>query len=357
MSASRARIRLCYLANAASVHTQRWATHFARRGFDVHIVSFHHAEIPGISVYRLGAPTGIKPVDYLLAVPRARRLLRRIAPDIVHAHYVTSYGLLGALVGGRPFVITAWGSDVLLAPERSWFHRTLVAHALREADLVTSMAHHMTKRLAELGVRPDRIVTVPFGVDTSIFHPRLRTEAAEDVDIICTRNFEPVYNVELLLEALPRVLAARPALRCVLVGEGSLRRRLESLTVRTGTQRHVTWTGRASQPEVAAWLARAKVFVSPSRSDGNNVSLNEAMACGCFPIASDIPANREWLVEDATGFLVSPDSPELLAGRIIQALNSPELRMAAAERNWEVVKGRADWHKNMEYVEHHYRKL
>ncbi|HEU5299395.1 MAG TPA: glycosyltransferase [bacterium] len=350
------RLRLCYLANAASIHTRRWATHFASLGHEVHVISFQQAALPGVEVHWLRPRTTLKPIDYPLAVPAARRLLEHIVPDVVHAHYVTSYGLVAVLAGIRPLVVTAWGSDVLLAPRRSPVHRMLVSSVLRRADLVTSMAHHMTETMTGMGIDGSKVITVPFGVDTAVFHPGLRAPTA-DLEVICTRNFEPVYNVRLLLDALPHVAAQLPRVRCALLGDGSLRGDLAALARANRVEERVAWVGRVDQPGVARWLARARVFVTPALSDGNNISLNEAMACGCFPVASDIPANREWLADGENGFLVPVDRPDLLADRIIRALRDGELQRRAAARNWEIVRERADWRKNMADVEQWYWRL
>jgi len=348
---------ICYLANALSIHTQRWAIHFANRGYDIHVISFRPGAIPGVQVHSVPPPVPIKQIGYLLVLPQINRLLKHIRPDILHAHYATSYGLLGALSRYRPLVITAWGSDVLIAPKRSKLSRAAVLFALQRADLVTSMAHHMTRTLVELGVPQNKIVTLPFGVDTTIFHSRLSAQEQRRIDIVCTRNFRPVYNVELVIRALSQVAVSYPGVRCVLVGDGPLRSKLEKLGCKLGVKSNIGWEGQVSPPKVAWWLSQSKVFVTPAFSDGNNVSLNEAMACGCFPIGSDIPANREWLVDGENGFLVPPDRPDVLAQRILQALESNDLRLRAAERNWQIVQERADWHKNMTGMEQYYQWL
>ncbi len=347
---------IAYLADASSIHTQRWAAHFADLGCAVHVISLESAAIPGVEVHCVSLPAPYKAAKYLLAVPRVRLLLKRIRPDIVHAHYATGYGLVAALAGFRPLVITAWGSDVLIAPGRSRLLRATVSFALRRADLVHSLADHMTRALRDLQVPSERIVTLPFGTDTTVFHPPTQ-ERRREGQIICTRPFEPIYNVEILIRSLPRVLSEHPDVRCVLVGDGALRRRLEILSDELGVRANIAWTGRVSPPEVAQRLSLAEVFITPSFSDGNNISLNEAMACGCFPICSDIPANREWIDDGENGFLVPPDRPDLLGDRVIEALQRTELRSRAAARNWEIVKARADWHKNMARMAQYYGEL
>lgn len=348
---------ICFLASALSVHTQRWAAYFSGRGHSVHLISFHPVSIRGVQVYPLFLLWPIKEVTYLLALPKVKWLVQKIRPDILHAHYASSYGFLGALTGYHPLVTSAWGSDVLLGPKESRLARWVVQFALERAALVTSMAHHMTRTLIELGVPRDKILTLPFGADTTIFHPQLPEPGQRAIDIICTRNFEPIYNLELLIRALRWVIARRPETECVLVGDGPLRTELKRLAQELGVESNVKWVGRVPLPEVAEWLRRAKVFVTPALSDGNNVSLNEAMACGCFPIASDIPANREWLVDGETGFIVPGDRPEVLAERILQAFDSEMLRRQAADRNWLTVQARTNWHTSMVLMEEHYRRL
>jgi glycosyltransferase involved in cell wall biosynthesis len=347
---------VCYLADAGSIHTQRWATHFAGLGHDVQVVSLRDHVIPGVRVHHVAPAAGLpKPLSYLLALPRILRSVRRIGADILHAQYITSYGVFGAIARHQPFVISAWGTDALITPRESRLARRMVRFALRRANLVTSMAHHMTPVLVDLGVPADRVLYLPFGVDTRLFCPARRS--TDDVDIVSTRPFRPVYNVELLVRALPAVVCAHPQLRVVLVGDGELRPQLQSLADRLGVGANITWTGALPVTEIPRWLGRARVFVTTARSDGNNISLNEAMACGAFPIATDIPANREWLTDGHTGFLVPVEQPEVLANRIIAALASAGLRREAAGRNWQVVQDRADWHRNITRVEACYRRL
>ncbi len=179
-------MKICYLANAASIHTHRWATHFSKLGHDVTVVSLTDASIPGVNVRWMGIDPNVRGrIAYLLCLPRLRRTLRELKPDIVHAHYAGGYGLAAALAGYHPLVLTAWGSDVLILPQSSRSMRWLVKFALRRADLVTSMARHMTVAIGGLGVSGERLITLPFGVDTSIFHPGGRSAGSRAAPADC----------------------------------------------------------------------------------------------------------------------------------------------------------------------------
>lgn len=348
---------VCFLANVSSVHTRRWAEYFSERGHEVHVISLIPAEIPGVRVHVIAPRFSWKPLGYSSTLLRIRALVRRIKPDILHAHYASSYGLLGAGTTWRPLIISAWGSDILQPREQSGLLRFLIARALRRADLVNSLAHHMTRTIRAMKVPTDRILTLPWGTDLSLFNADRRRKEAEEYDIISTRNLDKIYNVELLLRALPRTVEKYPKLKCLLVGDGPLRERLRDLARSLGVDSHIEWRGRQSPEEIAGLLNRSKVFVSTSFSDGNNVSLNEAMACECFPIATDIPANREWVRDGENGFLVPCDRPDVLADRIGSALESETRRSQASALNRGIIRKSADWIKNMEKMEQCYQEL
>ncbi len=352
-------MKICYLANAASIHTQRWASHFARRGHAVTVVSLTDATIEGADVHRIGRdPNRHGRTAYLRALPELRRLLRALKPDVLHAHYAGGYGLMAALSCFHPLALTAWGSDVLILPRTSHLMRRLVQLALRRADLVTSMADHMTEAIAGLGVPRQRLLTLPFGVDLDLFRPGPDSgERRNSLTIVSTRHLEPLYNVGLLVDAMALIARAMPTARLLLIGDGTERRRLEARAAELNLEGRVEFLGRRRPAEIASYLSDADLFVSTSLSDGNNVSLNEAMACGVFPIATDIPANREWIRHGENGFLTHLRDARTLAALAIQALQRPELRASAARLNWGIVQRRGSWAAAMENMERQYLKL
>lgn len=354
-------LKICFLANAASIHTQRWARYFSEHGYDVTVLSLSKGTIPGVKVWEVGSePATRGRLAYLLAVPEVRRKLRKIDPDVVHAHYAGGYGLLGALAGRHPLVVSAWGSDVLVVPRMEPVMRWLIARCLNQAELVTSVAAHMSATMRALGVRGE-ILTLSLGVDTAIFHPRATREviagSGQDATgplVVSIRHLEPVYNMGLLIEAMPKVLLKHPRARLAILGDGSLRSELEERSRQLGIAGGVSFLGRRTPDEVASYLSRADVYVSTSLSDGSSISLNEAMACGAFPVVTDIPANCEWIEDGKNGFLVDTRDPGQLADRIDEALRRPELRLSAAERNWELVEQGASWKDAMQRMEIEY---
>lgn len=350
-------MRILYVSDALSIHTRRWAEAFRDRGAEVHVASFRAAQIPGVTVHRL--PTGgLGKAGYLLAIPALRRLAARLKPDVAHAQYVTSYGFIAAMAGLKPLVVTAWGTDVLISPKESRLSRWLATRAVTAADQVTTVAEHMNAAVVALGVPAAKVAAMPFGVDTVLFHPPAEPPASEPpLRVISTRNFAPVYSVHTVIEAVRQATARGLAVALDLVGDGPLRGELEAAVQAANLTGVTTFHGHVAAPVLAALLGRAHVFLSSSVSDGNNVSLNEAMACGCFPLATDIPANRQWLADGTTGGLFPPGDAAGLAAWIERAAGDPALRARAAQVNRGEVERRADWRVAVQCMAELYERL
>ena len=130
------------------------------------------------AVHDLGRPWPGR-LGYLFKLPSARRRIRALEPDVVHAHYATSYGALALAAGRRPLVVTAHGDDVLIAPA-SPLLRPLVRRVLRAADLITVPAEHMRAAVERLVGAPSApILVFQYGVDTGALAALSRAARAE----------------------------------------------------------------------------------------------------------------------------------------------------------------------------------
>jgi hypothetical protein len=136
------------------------------------------------------------------------RAIDSVEPDVVHAHYVVEHGFYAALTGRRPLVVTAWGSDVLLAPRRSPPARAIVRYTVRRADLVTSNNEHMARRLVELGTPAERVALVVLGAESFFLETpeasvNLRPTSETLPTVISLRSLDSrLYNVDVILRAI-----------------------------------------------------------------------------------------------------------------------------------------------------------
>jgi glycosyltransferase involved in cell wall biosynthesis len=313
---------LCLLGDANSVHLQRWAREMMARGFRVSVVTARAHDIAGVEQSVLSPVR--RSLDWLRRVGEARRFVEQLAPDLVHAHYISSYGYLAARCDRHPLVMTAWGSDLLLTPRHSTLMRWLTGWTLRRADLITGDSFDLVE--AAQAYRPKAAVhRIHWGADTAKFRPA-PWAGKPAFEIASLRSWEPNYRIDTLVSAVGLLRQALPdaPVHLHLLGGGSgevaLREQVRSL----GLAERVTFHGRVDDAGMLAVLSRCKVSVSVPASDATSVALLESMSCGLAVVASDLPANREWLT-GADDLLVSAGDAAALA-RALQVLLQDDAR-------------------------------
>ncbi len=364
-------MKICFIADAIDIHTQKWVNYFARKGHEVHLISASPGEgyIYGVQLYQLTVPlpqnfwVALRSINVLARIIKARKLVNRIKPDILSAHYITTNGFLGAISGFHPLVLTAWGSDVLLFSRYSSYWRSLGKYALRRADVVTCDSEVLRRGLAGLGVAPAKIRIVYHGVDTRKFTPQAGKEFRASLGlqgipvVISTRKLRPIYNVEMLIRAIPRILEQAPQVRFIIAGDGEQKEYLEGLAASLGVSEDIRFVGWISPDELVACLGAADIYVSTSLSDSTSLSLQEAMACELAPVVTDLPANREWVTDGETGYIVPQNDVPALVDRIIYLLENEETRTKFGKEGRKIIRERAEYEKEMAKAEKLYEEM
>lgn len=356
-------MRICYLADGQSIHTKKWVRYFAENGFEVHLVTFGSADrVEGVEVHNLAYRSKL---SYLSRILDVRKVVKEIDPDIMHAHFVSHYGMYAALTGFRPFVVTAWGSDVLIDPQESLIKRRIVKYVLGKADVITCDAEHMREAMTKLGAAPEKIELLFFGIDTRRFRPseknaelRTKLEIYDSPAIISLRSLKPLYDVESLIRSVPLILKEVPEAKFVIAGEGSEETRLKDLTRSLGISNNVKFIGLVPNDSLPQYLTSMDVYVSTSTSDaGIAASTAEAMACGLPVVITDVADNRKWVEDGTNGFVVPIKDPSLLAEKIVYLLENKEIKAEFGKRNREIIEKRNDYYKEMEKMARIYAEL
>ena len=331
-------LRIALFGDGDSPHLLKWARALAPRA-ELWAAS-SRGFLPGFDAVlpaarRLALHTRPKAaggnVALLRQLPRLARWLRQVQPDWVHAHYLSSHGTLAwlaiSLLGapGR-LVGSAWGSDVLLTPQHSVLQRHVLQRVLRACLLCTSDSQHMAQRMRELGA--GELMCFPFGLETLPPLPEDKDEAL----FFANRGLEPIYAPQRVVDAFAAVAAAWPQARLVVANDGTLRAALQAQARALGLQQRVQFVGRLDALQQSDHYARARWFLSLPRSDSVSVSVLEAMAHGCVPILSDLPANRELVRSGDNGLILADGAlPEL---RDLDALRVRAVEIARANHAW-----------------------
>jgi glycosyltransferase involved in cell wall biosynthesis len=324
------------------------------------VISFTREPVAGATMHH-PVPHDCDPMsnnlDYVRAIPAVRRLVRRIAPDVLHAHFLTSNGLVAAASGFHPLVVSARGSDVHYSLSRP-LRRAMIRFVMRRADLVNPVSAELAEKIASLGIPTGKTLCLTQGIEAARFAAVERIAAPQTpVRMICTRKLQAPYQPEIIVKALALVAARGVDFRFTFAATGRNEEAIRRLVDAEGLASRVRFLGGYRLEALPGLHAEADVYVSAALWDGTSPALLEAMAAGTYPVVTDCPANREWLSGDGDGLLFTPDDVEQLTRRLTEAATRRDRWVPAAVRNRRVVTERADQETNLRIIGAHYERL
>lgn len=369
---SAAPLSLAFLGDPNSVHVRRWLRYFADRGHRITLLVPENQVVvaglqPEISVQTF-VPFS-RQRERLLGGLEARRslsaMLRRIEPDVLHAHYATGNAWHAWLSGFHPFAITVWGSDVLATGRRGPRGRFYARVALRAADLVTGGSEHLIRAAVAAGARPERTRFVHLGVDTERFSPgpdplelRSRLDVVGRRVLVSNRLIAPLYRQAVVVQALARLPSDVVAVMTTYRAAPDEVAAVEELAGKLGVVDRLRVVDAFEESELPDLYRLADVVVSIPASDGGPATVAEALAVGRPVVATDLPSVREWLGELDPDALVPVDDVAATTAAIEIVLSRGRAeREERATRGRAAVVERADWRANMQRVEMLYRQL
>lgn len=365
-------MRLCILSDTAAPHTRRWARWFANRGHEVHVISLNPHGLkdyePAI-VHSIWKPHfGNAIPERILKIPivliRLHELLKQYPPDVVHAHSAGGYAWMAMLSGFRPYVITPWGTDLLIDIQYSRINRWLTTQALRHAAMITTDGFHFVEILHGLGVPRESVFIHTFGTDINRFCPGPAKEERDKLNIgdspiiISTRTLNPVHDVETFIRALPYIRECIPTAQFIIVGDGSERLKLEKLSEDLGVDTFTHFTGMVDENRMCSLLRASDIYVSTSKMDaGLAGSTAEAMALELPVVQTKNSDNEYWTPDGEGGYLVPNSDPDALALAVCKLIMDASLRRKMGIRNRQKIIKEYNMDKEMSRIEMEYERI
>jgi glycosyltransferase involved in cell wall biosynthesis len=258
----------------------------------------------------------------------------------------------------HPFVLTIWGSDILIYPKSNILTKIKTAISLKLADKVIVDSKVQEDACVENGCKRSKIVSFPWAVDLKRFNPKIsgnsiRKELGWNKNkiIFCTRWHEPLYCVDSVIKAMPLVLNECPNARLLIGGSGSLTEKFKALVEAMKLGEYIFFTGKIPIDKMPRYIAASDIYITPSSSDGTSVTLLEAMACKKPVLVSGIPANKEWVQEGYNGMIFPVNDSKGIAEKTISLIKNSSLAKEFSKRNLKLVHEKADLNKGLELYE------
>src|SRR3989344_3832158 len=209
-------MKICFIGDGTSIHTQRWIDFFSKTN-DVFLVTAKPDKKIKVKQYTLKGnnPLFSKESNYRVcysfnAIKQLKKILRKERPDVVHAHFVSHYGVLAAFAKARPLVLSVLGSDVFVAPKRSFIIKLLVKYALRSADIVHVHTKYLKYYISQF-VNKEKIRLIPWGTNPRIFKKgyanqveklKKKLNIKNQKIVLSYRRMGPYYNTHKIVRSI-----------------------------------------------------------------------------------------------------------------------------------------------------------
>lgn len=354
-------MRVLLLSDSASEHTEKWAKGLASHGIQVGLFSFNKARYPWYQNHpniellfepqeRISGSAISEKISYLKYLKPLKQKIKKFNPDILHAHYATSYGFLASLSGFKAIGISVWGADVYDFPKQNILFKYLLKYILSKANFICSTSHCM--KLETLLYTNKAITVTPFGIDIDKFKrqdTQLPFSNSNEINIGNIKAIENKYGVSILIEAFSMVVKcfSDKKIQLYLIGDGSEKDNCKQLAENLGIKDKVIFTGRIPHSDIPEWHRKLDMFVSLSVLDSESfgVSLVEAMSSKTCIVASDVDGFKEVLgTDNSCGIIVPKNSVDAAFKAIIEIIENPhhaiekskQARLRAlAHYNWQ----------------------
>lgn len=291
-------------------------------------------------------------VNFALTNIKAKKQIAEILniekPEIVHIHQANSYAwhslrAIRSLKFKPKTILTAWGSDVLLLPKESRILARIVRYSLVNADVITSDSLYMSGVINQLlnGVTKP-IHTINFGIQELPLKQEIRNKKKL---ILSNRLHKPLYRIDKIISAFAGLINNQlldADYQLIVAAGGEESDNLHKLAQKFGVADKIQFTGMIPYKELVEYYKIAKIFVSVPESDGTASSLLEAMAYGCVPVLSNLPANLEWVINDYNGFIsVNLNELQLEIIKAVKITDNPEAYRSLYDFNYQLIENKA----------------
>ena len=300
----------------------------------------------------------LRTLEFGFAPITIRKIIRQQKPDMIIAERTTSYGFLAALSGMQPSAIAQqgktdlWPEDSITIPLK----KIIQNYAFKKATLIHAWGNIMAEHMRNCNVDMQKVMVLPKGIDVDLFENK-NTSDSDKINAIVTRSLLPEYRHAIILKAFGILHQKGIDFSLTIIGDGKQLSYLKALSKSLQIENKVVFTGRIPNTELPKWLQQSNFYISMPVTEGVSASLFEAMACGCYPIVSDIAGNQSWIRHRENGQLITVDDFEMLANEILWAFEKKAIRNEAVINNREFIENHVNYKTNMKIIADKYHQI
>jgi glycosyltransferase involved in cell wall biosynthesis len=341
--------KIFFVADAKSIHTVKWVDYFVDKNYDVYLATF--AKINNTkckNIYFIGKKDiNVKGSNYhyLFSIFKLANIFKQIKPDVINAHYSYSLGFIALLAKKISkikcsYSVVCHGSDVLDTPKPKILFDLINKYIFINSDKILAVSDQIKDKINEFGIDLSKVFVGQYGLvlDNNV-------NKQKDIDILSNRAYADNSRIEFILEALEAFRDKGLNIVFVLpnIPDNIFKKFIKKYNF-------IKFYKYVEYSEMIDMMARTKIYISATKSDGTSLSLLESLKYNCFPIVSNIVSNRSWILDGINGFLF--DTKEELLVKLEKAiiLRDKEIK-EIRDINIKLLKQKSNYIEQMKKIE------
>lgn len=251
----------------------------------------------------------------------------RIKFDLIHSHFTWTAGYVGAKLKQKykkPLIITIHENPNWLNEETNNKNKQIL-WTWKNADILIRVNKNSLNKLKKIN---NKSIYISNGYNNKLFFIKNKNDAQKKLNLPINKkillnigNLEKIKGQEYLIKAVNKMISKNKNILCLIIGEGSQRKKLEDIIKFYKLENYVKLVGLIPHQEINTWLNTCDLFIFPSIKESFGIAQLEAMACGKPIVATHNEGSDEIITNPKIGFLISPKNSTSLSKAIVKSLN------------------------------------
>ena len=354
--------KILFISNGNSIHTIKWVKAIQKK---YKVLLFDWRPINRDIYNNLDNVVIVQPknynankiifISYLKAFFSINEISKKNSPDLIHAHYATSYGLLGVKAKASCLITSVWGSDITEFPYKSWFHKKLTKYILNSSNHIFVTSNYLAKKVKNICGK-DSLIT-PFGVEV-----KEKMEINEESPFISfgtAKNITNFSGIDLCLKSFAKLKKMNPNKKITfeIAGDGPFMNRLESIIDELGIKKDVNFYGHIDHKKINSFMNKIDIYINLPAIESFGVAVIEASASRLPVIVSNVGGLPEIVEDGKTGFIVDRENQPQIINAMNLLLNNKKQVAIMGSNGLKLVKEKYNWNDSVKLMISYYKKI
>jgi glycosyltransferase involved in cell wall biosynthesis len=228
-----------------------------------------------------------------------KKEIQSIKPNLIHIHQINRLAWVVCRIAKKlkiPVITTAWGSDVLIIPQKNRLYYSITKSVLDYSTYVTSDSQEMIRAMQAISPDDNKYIYLQYGIDP------VKPQQKQKI-IYSNRLHKELYRIELIINLFSEFYNQHPDWKLIIGATGNETDSLKVLAAKILPSSAYEFIGWVDHETNANFYAQSQIYVSLPTSDGTSVSLLEAISANCIPVVSDLEVSREWITNQVNGII------------------------------------------------------